>query len=581
MTSRFPTTGGRGGLVPRRTAPYAARPATVGAAVARSATAMARRGPPATKYTEAERQAWADEQAAHRALQSHFSSFPVGRVCAANDNGRAKIVLSNPTTGVPDVRSKAVIEMAAFRAVPGGQSATGTLAGEGNCGQGDYAPTRGEAKRSFGLAMGGADESAPVDPKIAADQEANKQVVIEASRAALGAWFDTTATEECAGGVAAAYAVARSSMLSKLGAPTPAEVIRKEKSDPAVRDEVLALARQAFIDGGVIPFGVRFDSNGVELPPTAWVTSNAWSMLPGVYNPSLGKDRDKGPSVKEVPVGVENMPRLLKRMKRAGYQFHAPKYTVGKKREVIEYPSVFVPDTDEYGVPLLDTDGKPKMLKIDDPTFNPLFVAPTGELLHSLVQCSVILSLTTGGQKGAYGVKLLLAGSIHILDQAERKTSSVYHYDPELEKGLFKRRAPEPVVEAEEEVEAGESDWADDAGDNDDVDPPPVEQRAAQAPVDRPPAVRQTPAPVDRPPPPTERRAPPAQAPAERPPAVRQPPAQSAPPSEPDDDGLEFTDDAADDDQASEVEPPVVVPPPVATKRPAPVASTPAKRQKQ
>ena len=438
-------------------------PTDVAAAVAKSAALGKRKNVP-KPLSEDEKRAEAEKRAAYRARQSYFAAFPVDSICVLKENDRSKLVLRG-ADGLPDSKEKALIELSAFRTVIGSR-----MMGEGNRGLGTFKPAPGEAKRSLGLAEGGCDGK-ELHPKIKADQKECVTVLKAASRSALGAWFDSDGiAAECPAGYAAAMMAARTSIA--FGEPavyhnSPAEVEDAEANDAELAERVRAEARQNFVDGGRIPFGINKDPKTKKvLPETAWVSSKPWPMKKDAWTPQLDKNRNKGPTLQAVPSTTANMPRLRKIMDALGHEFRPPQYENGKAppssvHRVVRPPPKQVIDTDELGNPILDAAGQPMMVDEYDLTWNPLFESGAKKKIMSLVQCSVVLGLSNGGQKGKYGVTLTLAGPIVITSQDAQKGGETYQYEDELCLGLYQ--------DAEEggEFEQGGEEGGDGAGEED------------------------------------------------------------------------------------------------------------------
>lgn len=409
-----------------------------------------------------ERAALKAKQDAQRKDQSHFSSFPVDAIAVVTENDRAKVVLLNAETGAPDPKNLAIIQLPAFRTVPPSR-----MNGEGNCGQGEYAPVRGDAKFSLSLALGHCTDKRPLSPIIAAEQEAAVKVLMQASANALGAWFDSNAIKECSSGYAGAYTSARAAYAAQhFSGASANDIIKKEAANGEVKAAVAAQARKIFIETGLKPFGEKLDDAGVKMTPMAFINRAVWKMGKGKYVPGMPMSRPKGPTVEVVKTANESMPRLRRMMAQIGYEFNPPEYQNGNLapnhvKRILRAPKVQVPDLDDLGNPILVA-GQPSLVWENDIFYDPLFETSTGKKLASLVQCSVLLSLSNGGQKGNYGVKLTLASPLVIIDQGERSAQELFQYDPELAPGLFVEDEPEPEAEpvpeaapeAVEEVEA-------------------------------------------------------------------------------------------------------------------------------
>ena len=205
------------------------------------------------KMTPEELAVQAEIRRAHQASQSYFASFPIEKLAIITDGDRDKVVMKNDH-GVPDLKSTAMIELPPFVV------RVAHVIDEGNCGQGEYAPKRGDSKFSFGLACGTCDRT-PLPKSIQEQQEKAKQVLIEASKRLLGEWFDTSAATYCEGGYNNAYKEARSEISggNKAKYPKADDVLLAEKTDKELKERVRVLARQNFIDGGKIPFGSTKD----------------------------------------------------------------------------------------------------------------------------------------------------------------------------------------------------------------------------------------------------------------------------------------------------------------------------------
>lgn len=253
----------------------------------------------------------------------------------------------------------------------------------------------------------------------------------------------------------AAYQVARAGIRVEEGLATAGDVIRKEGQDAAFATRVRDAAREAFITGGKIPFVATF-VDGKEVPPGAWLSSKVFRLKKGAYNPA-GPKISKGPTVDDIPAASRNRRRIAKCMAALNYEEHLPVYEDGSKPpshkdRVIKYPTETVQDVDEHGTPLFDADGNPVMVTQALVDFNPLFEAPTGEAICSLVQTKAIIGVTNGGASGKYGVTLTLAGPITIVAQAEVRHGTMYQYDDTVATGLFRKDVEE---EAEPDEETG------------------------------------------------------------------------------------------------------------------------------
>jgi hypothetical protein len=440
---------------------------SVATAVAKVAALGKRKNVP-KPFTEAEKRAYAEQQAAYRERRNYWQSFPVDAVSVIDDNGRSKVVLKG-ADGVPDPKEKALIELCAMRTVIGSR-----MVGEGNRGMGDFKPAPGEAKRSLGLAQGSIDGK-DLHPTLAADQPACVEVVKAAARAALGAWFDSdNIGEECPSGYASAMLSARTSIAHsehELYHRSPAEVEDAEAKDNDLAQRVREDARQLFIDGGRIPFGLVKDQKTKKiLPETAWTSSKVWPMKKDAWTPQLDKSRNKGPTVQQVPSTTANMPRLMKIMDALGHEFREPQYENGKAQpgspnRTLRAPTKLVPDLNELGELITDAAGQPVMVEAFDLTWNPLFESANKKKLISLVQVSVILGLSNGGQKGKYGVNLTQSGPVVITAQAEQKAGESYMYDDDIATGLYQDAEEGGRGEGADEAEGGDGgDDEQDAG---------------------------------------------------------------------------------------------------------------------
>jgi hypothetical protein len=435
---------------------------SVATAVAKMSALGKRKNVP-KPFTEAEKRAYAEKQAAHRELRNYWKSFPVDEIAVIDDNGRSKVVLKDKD-GVADPKEKALIELCPLRTVIGSR-----MVGEGNRGMGDFKPTPGEAKRSLGLAQGSIDGK-PLHPTLAAEQPACVEVIKAAARAALGAWFDTdNIAEECPSGYASAMLSARTSIAHSEHETyhrSFAEVEDAEAKDNNLAQRVREDARQLFIDGGRIPFGIVKDPKTKKvLPETAWTSSKVWPMKKDAWTPQLDKNRNKGPSLQQVPSSTANMPRLMKIMDELGHEFREPQYENGKAQpnspnRTLRAPTKLVPDLNELGELITDAADQAMMFEAFDLTWNPLFESANKKKLISLVQVSVILGLSNGGQKGKYGVNLTQSGPIVITSQAEQKAGESYMYDDDIATGLYQDaeeggRGDDPDALEEDEQDAG------------------------------------------------------------------------------------------------------------------------------
>jgi len=299
--------------------------ATVQKAAARAGT-LAKTRAPKVEYTEEQKAAFKEMQKAHRAQRSHFSSFPVNDICVITEaNGRSKVVLRDETTGQPDPKAKAVMELCPLVSVPGSRTK-----GYGNAGTGEHKPSYIEAKRSLGLALGSCDDAVPLPPDWEADQQLCAQVVPAAARAALGAWFDGNAAKECEAGYNSAMAIARAGFVGQQGLAKRTDVIAREQSDPAFAADVLAAAREAFIEGGKIPLTTTF-VDGKEMKPVIWITNKIFALPKGKYSPSV--KAPKGPTTDEIPALGRNRRQIQKSLKAYGYEEKLPVYEAMHKGE--------------------------------------------------------------------------------------------------------------------------------------------------------------------------------------------------------------------------------------------------------
>ena len=380
---------------------------------------------------------------AHRNDGRHFSSFPCQDIALAKEQTsqgtRSNVVLKDAETGMPDAKRKAYIELPPMRAMIGSRSSK-----EGNLGAGGKNPaTRAGCKRSIGLTPGSCDEKKPISETLQKDQQKAVEVVVTACKNAMGLWFDDGAQEECSGPYGSAFTAARAKLQDKFKCKNENELIRKENADKAVLEEVNATARQIFIDKARIPFGEMEDENGKKLAPCAWLSSNVWRMKPGAYNPSIpATQRPTGPPVSEIPSRTSNMPRLKRVMGNIGHEFHLIEYKNGGKPETdptynIHYPTEMVADYDEFGNPIVDENGKPKLVPQEMIDFDPMFVGKNGINVNSLVQTCAMIRLTNGGQEQKYGCKLNLAGPVVITAQAVRSANSLLAYEDDIATGLL------------------------------------------------------------------------------------------------------------------------------------------------
>ena len=435
---------------------------TSAAAAVQKSAQLAKRKQAPTPYSTEEKRAFVERKAAERAeyrrRRSFFEAFPVEDLCVIKDGERSKLVLRGKD-GLPDAKEKAMIELCAFRTVIGSR-----MDGEGNRGLGAFKPTPGEAKRSLGLAMGSIDGQ-PLTGELERDQPLCRERLKDAARAALGAWFDSPGIEhECASGHKAAVDKARTAIAfqepetyHRSAAEVEEAEAEQSERGRALAARVRADARQAFIDGGRIPFGVVRDAKTKKLmPETAWVSNKVWPMQKNFWTAQLDKNRNKGPTLQAVPSNTKNMPRLTKLMHALGHEFRPPAYEnggvpAGAPGRTIRPPMRLVPDLDETGCELVDANGQREMVEVYDLPWNPLFETANKKKLISLAQCSVILGLSNGGQKGNYGVTLTLASPIVITAQHEQKAGESYQYDDEIATGLYQETEEDGGAEQTEQ----------------------------------------------------------------------------------------------------------------------------------
>ena len=180
----------------------------------------------------------------------------------------------------------------------------------------------------------------------------------------------------------------------------------------------------------------------------AFVESKVWTMKPKYWKPGMSNQRPKGPTIEQVPTGVENMQRLRLMMDPIGYIHHPIKYEAknpltGEMKE-LAYPTVEVQQTDILGNKVFDAHQKPVMTRDIDITFDPLNKMTIEESpgvfvekkVQSMVRVKVSFTLTHGGVKNKYGVKLTLFGPVRIVKQGER-TQSDFYEDDEFDSGLL------------------------------------------------------------------------------------------------------------------------------------------------
>lgn len=387
--------------------------AGVTSAVIRSAAAQNDRGVKISKLDEAKRN---ELRAAHDKQASYCRNFDPDRVGLFAAENVTKVVMLNEQDE-PDEKSSAVLEIPPLVAV------TSNVAGEGNCGQGDFAPARNLSAFSFGLACGNSKRNEALPEEWEKDQVLTKEVVKVTSKRLLGLWFDSSGKEHCQSGYDTAIKAARATISGRDPAkyPKAENVMQAEKKDAELREEVRQLARQNFIDGGKIPFGTDADENGNVTQEIAFVSSKAWNVIPKRWKQSMSKEGPKGPTIQDVPTASENMQYLRKEMAKHNYQYHPILYKKKKKGGVVvdlPRPIVKVPKTDAMNNVVLDpVSQRPIMVDEIDIMFDPMnwkVVDGIPKKAKSMVQCKVVFALTNGGNSGKYGVKLNLFGEVTI-----------------------------------------------------------------------------------------------------------------------------------------------------------------------
>jgi len=370
-------------------------------------------------------------RAAHDALRTSVTAFPIDRLAISPGDEHSKVVLMNDA-GEPDPKSIAVLEFPPVAVV------MAQTKDEGDAGQGDFTPARNLAHFTFSVACENSkrDEELPFD--ITEHQEKLMAVCKEAGPHLLGLWFDSSAKQHCLGGFDKAMEAARSEIsgADKAKYPKAESVMAAEKKDEALRERVKELARSNFIATGKYPFCDSIDENGNPITPVAYIRSKVYSVIKGRWNPKMSKEGPKGPSVDEIPTATENMQRVREAMKKHNYVFHPIQFkrkVAGGKRIDLVRPKVLVPKTDSLGNRVTDQHGKTVMVAEDDISFDPLHEEldeKTGVMkkIRAMVQFKASFALSNGGTKNRQTVTLNLFGEVTIVKTDEVDGGDIRDY---------------------------------------------------------------------------------------------------------------------------------------------------------
>lgn len=427
------------------------------------------------------------QQEEHSKLPTHFLAFPRGRMNVMTVDGRDKVVMNNDK-GVPDPKRSATIEAPMLVVMPGTRAT-----GEGNCGEGEYAPERGDSKFNIILGCGTSEEKGTLPPQIAQHQKLFAELCVSESNVLLGRWFDTTAEKNCEGGYSAAMDAARGNLAVKaqvdavfaaanglVGVKNAADVdkLAMNPANENLRKLIKSIAREEFIAKGKKPFGENKSKTGEVMAPVMFVQRKVWSMKKGAYKPGMPKNRPKGPKKTAVESDTANMSQLKSYMDTIGYKHNPIQYEERDpkgKRVPLQYPKVLVPKKDAFGNVVNDKDGHPIMVSESNIMFNPLFVITdpeTGEEQHvrSMVSCQVSFGLTNGGVKNLYGVTAILNGPLLICRQDPVSATELYQYDPSFATGTFRKRQTQEDDDNDTQQEQDQNQENDDDNDNENDD---------------------------------------------------------------------------------------------------------------
>jgi hypothetical protein len=352
---------------------------------------------------------------------------------------KSKGVLLDPITKGVVAKSSVCIEMCEFMAV----AVASRCSGEGNAGfpGKNYVTSRGAAKYSIMLTPGWSQIGVACPADVVRRSTICMNKMVECQERMLGLWFDGTADSECP----THYKTCLNSVRSKKGGSmTPQkdaeEVQVMESTNAQLKEEMRVAARAKWIATCGVQFRETKDEAGRAQQRVCFVSKKVYSVKPKVYT---GKQMPPGPSLDDVPSKNELMPQVHKMMDAFGwkrnylkYQLEAVDPTLPERH--LNPNVVFVPDLDNFGNPILNNEGKPKMVEVIDLAWDPLNISPEGHPITSMIKVYVTFNLSNGGTSGKPNVSASISGDIIIVRQDRRRVQEYYATAKDLTTGVYK-----------------------------------------------------------------------------------------------------------------------------------------------